>query len=88
MSGVDIDVLAAVAVGTGCGLVVLDEAGLIKYLSPQLEEVSGVQADQVVGKPWSELVPEILETGDEDAGAGLIDPAPVLSKVTFYPVCG
>ncbi len=88
MSDINLDILTAVAVGTGCGLVMLDEAGLVEYLSPQLEEVSGVKADQVIGRPWSELVPEVTDTCDEDAGAGLIDSAPVLSKVTFYPVCG
>jgi GGDEF domain-containing protein len=57
-------------------------------MSSQLAEVSGVEADQVVGKSWSELVPAVDAAETDDAGAGLIDAAPVLARVTFYPVDG
>ena len=85
MSVADSDVWTAIATGTGCGLVIIDDADMIEYMSPQLAEVSGVEADQVVGKPWSELVPEADAAKTDDVGAGLIDAAPVLARVSFYP---
>jgi GGDEF domain-containing protein len=86
MSGTETAVWTAIATGTGCGLVFIDDAGLIEYMSPQLAEVSGVEADQIVGKSWAELVKPAGAAETDDAGAGLIDAAPVLARVTFYPV--
>ena len=89
MATVEIDILSVIAAGTGCGLVVLDEAGLVEYWSPQLEEVSGLTADQVTGQPWSELVLPCGFAGAEgsdDCELGLVDAATVLPGIVFYPV--
>jgi diguanylate cyclase (GGDEF)-like protein len=86
---VEIDILAVIATETGCGLVVLDEDGLVEYWSPQLEEVSGLRADQAVGQLWSELsLPSGVagSEGPDDCGFGLADVAIVLSGMVFYPV--
>ncbi len=88
MSGTETDIWTAIATGTGCGLVIIDDAGLIEYMSSELAEVSGVKAEQVVGKPWSDLVPaaDTAIVDGDDSGVGLIDTTPVLAKVNFYPV--
>ena len=89
MATVEIDILSVIAAGTGCGLVVLDEAGLVEYWSPQLEEVSGLTADQVIGQSWSELVLPCGYAGAEgsdDCELGLFDAATVLPGIVFYPV--
>ena len=89
MEAVETDLLAVIAAGTGCGLVILDEDGLVEYWSPQLEEISGVTADQIVGQPWSELVlpcgfagPE----GPDSCGLDFVDAATALPGIAFYPV--
>ncbi len=89
MATVDTDILAAIAAGTGCGLVILDEGGLVEYWSPQLEEISGLPADQIVGQAWSELV---LPCGFgeaerlDDCGTVLVDAATALPGIAFYPL--
>ncbi|MCK5680137.1 diguanylate cyclase [bacterium] len=89
MTIVDTDILATIANGTGCGLVIIDEAGMIEYWSSQLEGVSGYSAEQVLGQPWSELALPSgfsgVEVGD-DFGASLVDASTALSGIAFYPV--
>jgi diguanylate cyclase (GGDEF)-like protein len=80
------DLLAAIASGTGCGLVIIDEGGLVEYWSSQLEEVSGLAADQVVGQAWSGLVLPCGFAGAESGGLGFGGAATVLSGITFYPI--
>lgn len=89
MVAVETDLLAAIAVGTGCGLVILDENGLVEYWSPQLEEVCGLAADQIIGQPWSELVLPcgfIGAEGLDGCGPGLVDAVTALPGIAFYPV--
>ncbi len=87
MTVADENILAAIATGTGCGIVIVDAADRIEYWSPQLEVVSGLTADQVVGQPWSELLLSsgLSEGGGDDADDELVDAATVLSGVAFYP---
>ncbi len=88
MTVADKDILAAIAAGTGCGLVIVDGAGLIEYWSSQLEVVSGLKADQVIGQPWSGLM---LPSGFPDSeidvvdGGGMVDAETALSGIAFYP---
>lgn len=89
MTTIEIDLLTTVAAGTGCGLVVLDEDGLVEYWSPQMEEISGLNRAQIVGQPWSELLLPCDVTksdGPENNAYGPIDTATVLSGISFYPV--
>lgn len=89
MAVIETDLLAAIAVGTDCGLVVLDENDLVEYWSPQLEEMCGLAADQIVGQPWSELVLPCGSAGVEgldDRGPGLVDAATALPGIAFHPV--
>ena len=87
MTVADTDIWAAIATGTGCGLVIIDDAGLIEYWSPQLEEVSDFKATEVIGKPWSDIVPALDSAATANKGpVYLVDKAPVLSHVAFYPV--
>jgi len=88
MTVADKDILAAIATGTGCGLVIVDGAGLIEYWSPELEVVSGLQADQVVGQPWSGLLlpSGFSEPGADDvASSDMVDAETALSGIAFYP---
>ena len=88
MTVADKDILEAIAAGTGCGLVIVDDSGLIEYWSPQLEIVSGLQAEQVVGQPWSGLLlpSGFSEAGADDAvGGDMVDAATALSGIAFYP---
>ena len=89
MTVTDTDIWTAIATGTGCGLVIVDGAGLIEYWSPQLEEVSGLTAAETVGKLWAELLPDDNSSAAESsdvAGSGLVDTAPVFSHVVFHSV--
>ena len=89
MATVETDILAAIAAGTGCGLVILDKDGVVEYWSPQLEDVCGLAADQIVGQPWSELVlPSgfVGGEGPDDSGIGLADAVTALPGIAFYPV--
>ncbi len=89
MSVVETDILEAVAAGTGCGLVILDAGGLVEYWSTQLEEISGLSAEQVVGQPWSELVLPSGFAGFEESdifAPGHIAAAAALPSIVFYPV--
>ena len=88
MTVADKDILAAIAAGTGCGLVIVDGAGLIEYWSPQLEVVSGLRADKVVGQTWSGLLlpSGFSEPGADDvADSGMVDATTALSGIAFYP---
>jgi len=88
MTVADKDILAAIAAGTGCGLVIVDGAGLIEYWSPQLEVVSGLPADQAVGQSWSGL---LLPSGFSEPGADdvvasdMVDAETALSGIAFFP---
>ncbi|MEA3348065.1 MAG: diguanylate cyclase [Pseudomonadota bacterium] len=89
MATVETDLLAAIAAGTGCGLVILDENGLVEYWSPQLEDVCGLAADQIIGQPWPELVLPCGFIGDEGldgCAPDLVDAATALPGIAFYPV--
>jgi len=88
MTVADKDILAAIAAGTGCGLVIVDDAGLIEYWSPQLEVVSGLPADQAVGQTWSGLLlpSGFSESGDDyENGGDMVDAETALSGIAFYP---
>lgn len=85
------DILAAIAAGTGCALVILDEDGLIEYWGPQLENLCGVAASQIVGQLWTELVLPCGFTeseGEDGFEFGLVDAATALPGLVFYPVEG
>ncbi|MCK5680539.1 diguanylate cyclase [bacterium] len=89
MATVETDILAAIAAGTGCGLVILDKDGVVEYWSPQLEEVYGLPADQIIGQPWSELVLPCGFIGGEELDGGdpgLVEAETALSGIIFYPV--
>lgn len=89
MSVIETDILEAFAAGTGCGLVILDAGGLVEYWSTQLEEISGLSAEQVVGQPWSELVLPSGFAGFEESdifAPGHIAAAAALPSIVFYPV--
>ena len=89
MATLDADVLAAIAVGTGCGLVILDENGLVEYWSPQLEEVCGLAADMIIGQPWSEVAfPCVFGESEklESSELSLVDAATALPDLVFYSV--
>lgn len=89
MAAFETDLLAAIAAGTGCGLVILDENGLVEYWSPQLEDVCGLAADQIIGRLWSELVLPCGfagAEGSEGCGLDLVDAATALPGIVFYPV--
>ena len=91
MAALETDLLAAIAAGTGCGLVILDKDGLVEYWSPQLEGVCGLVADQVIGLPWSELVlpPTFSDAeGMDGLGFSLVDAETALPELAFYPVSG
>ncbi len=80
------DLLAAIASGTGCGLVILDEDGLVEYWSPQLEEVSGLAADQILGQAWSGLVLPCGFAETDSCDPDFAQAATILPGITFYPV--
>ena len=91
MAVLETGILEAIAAGTGCGLLILDEDGLIEYWSPQLEDVFGLAADLIVGQPWSELVlPCGLDGSEGPYGSGLdlVDTETALPGLAFYPVAG
>ncbi len=92
MAALETDILAAIAAGTGCGLVILDEDGLVEYWSPQLEDVCGLAADLIIGQAWSELVLPCgfteSEGGPFGSGLDLVDTATALPGLAFYPVEG
>ena len=91
VAALETDLLAAIAAGTGCGLVILDEDGLVEYWSPQLEDVCGLTADLIIGQPWSELVlPCGFDKSEGPYGSGLdlVDTSTALPGLAFYPVEG
>jgi diguanylate cyclase (GGDEF)-like protein len=92
VAALETDILAAIAAGTGCGLVILDEDGLVEYWSPQLEDVCGLAADLIVGQSWSELVLPCGFTAFEGepygSGLDLVDTSTALPGLAFYPVEG
>lgn len=74
-------VLDAVAAATGCGLVLLDEDGLIVYRSPQIEEICQGQFECRVGEPWAEVMLP-LDGLEGSAAEGL------MSSMNFYEFAG
>jgi diguanylate cyclase (GGDEF)-like protein len=79
--------LAAIAAGTGCGLVILDQEDKVEYWSPQMEDITRLPADQVVGKSWdSLLLPSGFGEDREEAEMVRADQA--LPGIIFYPVTG
>ncbi|MBN2808500.1 MAG: diguanylate cyclase [Deltaproteobacteria bacterium] len=87
MALVETDLLGVIAAGTGCGLVLLDKDDRVLYWSPQMAEISGISAAQIVGQSWSNLVLPSGFTGAEGAGNPVFAPAAtVLSGIVFYPV--
>ena len=86
MAIVETDLMAAIASGTGCGLVILDEDNLVEYWSPQLEEISGLAADQVVGQAWSGLILPWGFTETARCSPTFTETATALPSITFYPV--
>ena len=79
--------LAAIAAGTGCGLVVLDKHDKVEYWSPQVEDVTRLTADQVVGRSWDSL---LLPTGfsKEQEEPEMVAADLALPEIIFYPVTG
>jgi diguanylate cyclase (GGDEF)-like protein len=62
----DKEILAAVAAGTGCGLVLLDDNDQVIYWSPQMEEITKLGSEQIIGRPWEGLLLPSGFTPDED----------------------
>ena len=81
------EVLDAIAAGSGCGLVVLDAEERIEYWSSQFTELTGIGAEQVVGRPWGGLMLPfgIVET-PEGSGSRLVAAAEALSGIVFQEV--
>ena len=86
MVAVKANILTAIAAGTGCGLVILDEDGLVEYWSPQLEDISGLAADQVIGQLWSGLLLPHSFSGADSYEADFTDAATTFPGIAFYPV--
>ena len=79
--------LAAIAAGTGCGLVILDKDDKVEYWSPQMEDITRLPADQVVGQPWDSL---LLPAGfsEKEGEAEMVAADQALPGIIFYPVTG
>ncbi len=84
-----VEILDAIAAGSGCGLVVLDAEDRIAYWSPQFVELTGLDAVQVVGRAWDGLMlpAGIVETPEGD-GSRLLAAHEALPGIVFRPVAG
>lgn len=81
------EVLAAIAAGTGCGLIILNKDDKIEYWSPQMEDVTRLPAAKVLGQAWdSLLLPAGVSAADEEPELVAADQA--LPGLIFYPVTG
>ncbi len=86
----DKEILAAVAAGTGCGLVLLDDNDQVIYWSPQMEEITKLGSEQIVGQPWEGLLlpSGFTPDGDDTSLPEMVSAGRALPGMTFHDFPG